>query len=193
MKALHLLLCLAPALGACAGGADDDAGATCQANSPVLQYRLHRDQDATSGQYSPGFNVALVEVAVRLDAATVAPVACGELRGVRFHWWSRPPVAFAVRVYGAGTATGPGPLLREEAIASYLEMDWTVVPLSEPLPLDGGDLWIALAATMPGPGYATIGMDAGPRIPGVSFTHLAGAWAEYEGDHNFGIQALVYH
>jgi hypothetical protein len=158
----------------------------------VLQSRIHHDDDATGGQASPGFDTP-VEFAVRFDEDVLRPVDCGYLGGVRFYWWPVVPAAFSVKVYGAGTPTSPGALLYEQAVATFLPWDWNVVTLDAPVDLAGGDLWVALAYTPPGPGHTCIGLDAGPRVAGVNFLFFEGAWAESTYEANFSIQALVYH
>lgn len=190
MKTLQLLLLsLVAALASCGGGSD----ATCRQNTPPLQYRLHYDVDATTGQYSPSTNADTFELATRFDAALLRPVGCGALGAVRFHWWPLAPAALVVRVYGAGSASAPGPLLHEQAVPHLLLNDWNVVTLTAPVDLAEGDLWISLEITTTSRGAATLGMDTGPKVAGVNFTGIDGTWEEYGGDHNFGIQALVWH
>jgi hypothetical protein len=191
MKALPVPLALALLLPSCGGGSSEEPA--CRVNDPVLQYRLHHDDDVSTGHYAPAFSTAALELAVRFDAATLRPVDCGALGGVRFHWWSAVPSTFSVKVYGPGTATAPGALLREQAVTTFLQQEWNVVALDPPVDLPGGDLWIALAYELPGAGWATIGMDDGPKVPGVNFTHQDGTWTDFAWDGNLGIQALVYH
>lgn len=78
-----------------------------------------------------------------------------------------------ILIYGNGTATEPGQLLFEEAVAS-VEEGWNEYTLPTTLNLESGDYWV---------GYEVkaiygfpAGCDAGPMVPGK------GGWLYFEGD-----------
>ena len=87
---------------------------------------------------------------------------------------------FALLVYERGSfiTPGPGNLLYNIPFSVSANFDLVNIPLPSPLYIDGKDIWIgyvcdALASTYP------LGLDNGPRTPGVNWISTGPGWSEY--------------
>jgi hypothetical protein len=81
-----------------------------------------------------------------------------------------------VRVYGPGTATTPGPILRQQTV-TVTSMAWNTVTLTDWVLITATDVWIGIEATALGTGSQFWGgTDAGPRDPNGQFIYFNNAW-----------------
>ncbi len=56
---------------------------------------------------------------------------------------------YKFRVYGHGKDNEPGEVLAEAELAVYTPQAWNVVELSEPVLLEGGDIWVSVEFSQP--------------------------------------------
>lgn len=87
---------------------------------------------------------------------------------------------FSLLVYerGSFTTPGPGTLLQTIPFTVSAANSITNVPLTSPIYIDGKDIWIGYVCDAVG-GTFPLGVDFGPRIPGVNWVSNGPGWSEY--------------
>ncbi|HHN48797.1 MAG TPA: hypothetical protein ENN08_07740 [Bacteroidales bacterium] len=130
-------------------------------NDPVI---LNYDQNPfTAIGLSDG---GIFSVAARFPADMIAPYIDYELVSVNVYIWDFP-FSCQIRIWGAGTSTTPGILLHQQSIVPSTN-SWNLVELSNPVALDGNDIWIGYTVGHYS-GQFPAGCDSGPA-------HPEGAW-----------------
>lgn len=134
-----------------------------------------------------------VRSAAKFDHNIVKPHIGRRLVSVVIGINEMPSGTTKVLVYDRGlyVTPGAGPLLAEKAFTPVAASEVTVT-LDQPIYLDGKDIWIgwicdALASTYP------IGLDAGPRVPGVNWLSVGPGWNELTQtiDNNLYIKGIL--
>ncbi len=85
---------------------------------------------------------------------------------------------YKVQVYGMGDLVipGPGALLHEQDFAAVAGA-WNTITLSEPVYIDGSDIWIGYWIDQQIGGIFPAGVDAGPPIPDGRWISTGAGWA----------------
>jgi hypothetical protein len=131
-------------------------------------------------------------VAARFPSSMVVPYAGYALESVDVYINDVPGSA-NLKIWGAGTGTAPGAVLHQQTFTSTPN-SWITVTLTDPLVLDGTDIWVGCEITHDAGRYPA-GCDAGPANPngdwlstdGVVWEHLAG----YGLNYNWNIRARL--
>jgi len=118
---------------------------------------------------------------------TAVRVFYGELENE--HWGD-------IEIYGEGTPTNPGALITSEPYHFDLQ-DWFRIDLTNPILIDGTDLWVACAYETNYDEYPAV-QDGAPAVDGKGdWGCLNNVWDEMQNvpggvyDHNWGIEAIV--
>lgn len=90
-----------------------------------------------------------------------------------------PAGATKVQVYERGSFTTPGAgnLIAEKPFTVTAPASEITVTLDNPIYIDGRDLWIGWVCDATGGTYP-IGMDGGPKVPGVNWLSVGPGWTE---------------
>lgn len=161
------------ALAGAAGCSQSDRAVTA---APRL-VELHLDGDNAS---APNLPPATWEAAARFAAALTAPLAGGELVEIDVFVETIPADA-RLKVYGAGTASAPGPLVYSaDVLDALVPSSWITHVLPAPVAVTGGDLWIALEFTHAAP-QRVIGCDPGPAVTDGDWLYAStdGTWIPF--------------
>ena len=107
------------------------------------------------------------------------------------------PSPCILKVWGAGTSTSPGTLLLQQTLSVSAD-SWNLIELTDPVALDGNDLWVGYTVTH-AQGTYPAGCDGGPHHPsgdgswistdGVSWDRLYELSASL--DYNWNIRAHI--
>lgn len=152
--------------------ADDDDG---PADSTV---ELRKDGNNVTG---PILGFGYHEFAVRFTRDDVQDLVGGSLERVQF-FVGRIPAQLEVVVYGAGTATTPGPVRYEADITSRITTTgFREFTLPTPLPIFDEDIWISIGVLL-NESAQSIGCDAGPAQLGgdMIFRSTDQDWGTFE-------------
>lgn len=98
---------------------------------------------------------------------------------------------FTVKIYGQGTTSAPGTLLRTQA--ATLALGWNTMTLSTPLTVSGEDLWIGYSVSNAAGEYPG-GVDAGPAAANGDWIYLNSSWEHLAGlglNYNWNIRAII--
>jgi hypothetical protein len=131
-------------------------------------------------------------VAARFPSSMVGQYAGYVLTSVEVYINDVPSGA-NLKIWGAGSGTAPGAVLHQQTFTSSAS-SWVEVQLSNPVLLDGTDIWVGYEVTH-GAGQFPAGCDAGPANPngdwistdGVVWEHLAGFGLNF----NWNIRATL--
>ena len=124
---------------------------------------------------------AQFEVAHRYSPAQLEAfgVAGASLTKVQF-MPNEPSASYGIKIYTGGSASGPGPLVHSQSVASVVVEEWNEVELTDPvdIPYDA-ELWIAIDINTP-TGYPA-GCDDGPAVLNYGdMMYFQGAWANLD-------------
>jgi hypothetical protein len=134
-------------------------------------------------------------VAARFPAAMVGQYTGYSLQTVAVYINNAPTNAI-LKIWGAGAANSPGAVLHEKAF-SPTALSWNTLSLSDPVSLDGNDLWVGYTVTHAAGQYPA-GCDAGPANPDGAWISTDGvAWSRlYELaptlNYNWNIRASIF-
>lgn len=127
---------------------------------------------------APSLNAGVYEAAARFTPAITEQFEGKNLEEVSFYLVELPIYA-EVRIYGRGRSNEPGDLLYSADVTDSMNANnWNDHILTNPVQLDGRDLWIAVYLEHSGP-TRSIGCDSGPAI------NNAGDWLYEESDGNW--------
>ncbi|MEO1514058.1 MAG: hypothetical protein AAFV95_03570 [Bacteroidota bacterium] len=120
---------------------------------------LHYDGDNDSG---PNLAPGTYEAAIRLSGKDLEAFQDQELKEITI-FMAFPPAGCALKVYGAGTDSSPGPLLYSVDVTDVVrELTWFTHRLPDGVNIDGNDLWISMAVEHRDT-RQSISCDAGPN------------------------------
>jgi len=131
----------------------------------------------TSGM---GFGAnATVRSAVKFDYNFVKQYIGRELTAVTVGVYDLPTGNTKIQIYDRGSFTTPGAgtLIVEKAFSVAAAMTEITVTLDNPIYLDGKDIWLGWICDATG-GTFPIGLDPGPRIPGINWISTGPGWTE---------------
>jgi hypothetical protein len=154
---------------------------------------LHYDGDhyISIGWSAPPVTVT---VAARFPNAMTLPYAGMSLQSVKMYIdnLNSGSNLFTVRIFGMGTAGQPGPILTTEPFTPT-GGGWDSIPLTNPVPVTGEDLWVGYTFTQTDPGIYIPGVDAGPLNPNGDFLNTGGGWVHLSNwpgfNYNWNIRA----
>ena len=131
----------------------------------------------------------------RFRAELFAGLVGGQMQSVMF-FYSQDATGLTLKIYDAGTATDPGPLLVDQPLdlGTLTVGDWNTVDLGTPLDIDGDDLWVCLQVEDATGANFPFGVDAGPADPDGDFVNDSGTWQhlnDFGLNFNWNIRALV--
>jgi hypothetical protein len=135
-----------------------------------------------SGLLSSGLGyggTVTVRSAVKFDYLFVKPFIGRELVSVTIGVNDLPAGVTKVQVYDRGSFSTPGAgiLLAEKPFTVTTPVSEVTVTLDTPIYLDGRDIWLGWVGDATGGTYP-IGMDEGPKVPGVNWTSTGPGWTE---------------
>ncbi len=79
---------------------------------------------------------------------------------------------------GSFDAPGPGALVMEKDFTVTEVGEQVLITLDDPIYLDGNEIWVGYQVTDPGDGFFPMGLDEGPRVPGVNWLSTGPGWSE---------------
>jgi hypothetical protein len=120
-----------------------------------------------------------VKSAVKFDYNFVNQYIGRELVSVTIGINDLPSGTTKVQIYERGSFSTPGAgvLLAEKDITFTTPQTDVTVTLDNPIYIDGKDIWIGYICDAIG-GTFPIGMDEGPRVPGVNWNSVGPGWSE---------------
>lgn len=126
-------------------------------------------------------NGGTFHVAARFPSSMVSPYVGHNLTSVQVYVRDLPTNT-VLMIWGAGTGTAPGPVLRQQNFTPQANA-WNTVTLSTPLPIDGTDIWVGYTITHAASAFPA-GMDNGPANPN-------GEWISTDGTSWSRLSTLV--
>jgi hypothetical protein len=120
-----------------------------------------------------------VRSAVKFDYNFVKNYIGRELISVTIGVNDLPAGVTKVQIYDRGSFSTPGAgmLLAEKPFSVTVPLSQALIVLDNPIYLDGKDIWIGWECTATGGTYP-LGMDEGPKVPGVNWTSTGPGWTE---------------
>ena len=108
-------------------------------------------------------------------------------------WVNDVVTASAIKIYGHGTEEQSGEVLYEQSFSATI--GWNNVGLNTPIPISGGDIWVALALSHDA-GLFPAGCDAGPAVTNGDWFKSGAAWvpmhiANPDLNANWNIRAIA--
>lgn len=112
--------------------------------TPQIDNVLSYDGDNVTG---PLLQTGAYEAAVRFTSAETSPFNGRQL--IEVDWFmGQAPESCEIKIYGEGTNNSPGSLLYRATVTNALVTpSWNTHELSQPIDIDGTDLWISVAFT----------------------------------------------
>ncbi len=115
-----------------------------------------------------------VKVGARFPAGTTTPFAGMELTSVEIFISDASATNCSVRIYGHGSATTPGTLIRTQNFTP-VGTSWNTIVLSNPVLITGEDIWITYNFTQVDL-VGTPGCDDGPQNPNGDYLSTGVGW-----------------
>ncbi len=125
-----------------------------------------------------GGNVT-VRSAVKFDYNFIKPFIGRELTQITIGVYDLPTGNTKIQIYDRGSFSTPGAgnIIAEKAFSVPSTMSEVTVTLDNPIFLDGNDIWLGWICDATGGTYP-IGLDPGPRIPGINWISTGPGWTE---------------
>ncbi len=160
-------------------------------SEPILSHsavNFHKSDKANELSYVSGLllsglgygSTVTVRSGVKFDYTFINQYIGRELISVTVGIYDLPTTApTKVLVYDRGSYITPGPgiLLAEKDFTPLMPASEITVNLTTPIYLDGKDIWIGWICEAIGGTYP-IGLDEGPKVPGVNFLSVGVGWTE---------------
>lgn len=145
--------------------------------TPVLS-QLTYDVSGSGSGVGYGANVT-VKAVNKFTPSFLSDAIGQEITSVNVQIWDLA-TNFSLLVYDRGSFTTPGPgtLLQTIPFSVSAAFDNINVPLTTPIYIDGKDLWIGYVCDADS-GTFPLGVDFGPRTPGVNWVSTGPGWSEY--------------
>lgn len=145
--------------------------------TPILS-QLTYDVSGSGSGVGYGSDVT-VRAANKFTPSVLEDAIGQELTSVNVQIWDTA-TNFSLLVYDRGSFTTPGPgaLLQTIPFSITGANDNVNVPLTSSIYIDGKDLWIGYVCDADS-GTFPLGIDNGPRTPGVNWVSTGPGWGEY--------------
>lgn len=142
-------------------------------------YTITYSSDECAGAIGYTIGTPLVEMAAKYTGDFYGDYMGTYVTSVSFYAYAAPVNnTMTVRVYGQGSFAEPGELLAEETTNNVILSYWNEITLSEPVLLDGQDIWVAVEFTQPEGGYL-MSYDDGLCVTNSNWSRTnGGAWGE---------------
>lgn len=149
-------------------------------NVPVTPVLTSLTYDVSGSGSGVGYaSDVTVKAANKFTPSALEDAIGQEITSVNVQIWDAA-TNFSLLVYDRGSFTTPGPgaLLQTIPFSISGANDNVNVPLSSAIYVDGKDLWIGYVCDADS-GTFPLGIDNGPRTPGVNWVSTGPGWSEY--------------